>query len=62
MSITSKLLPAARVPGDAPNEGGMAVPSAVEGAIKDVVSQFWNSDKATVDDTMTKLVAAAKAQ
>jgi glucose/mannose transport system substrate-binding protein len=41
---------------------GMAVPSAVEGAMKDVVSQFWNSDKATVDDTMTKLVAAAKAQ
>ena len=28
---------------------GMAVPSAVEGAIKDVVSQFWNSDKATED-------------
>ncbi len=30
--------------------------------MKDVVSQFWNSDKATVEDTMTKLVAAAKAQ
>ena len=29
MSIKSKLLPAARVPGDAPNEGGMAVPSAL---------------------------------
>src|SRR5262249_12919232 len=24
---------------------GMAVPSAAEGAIKDAVSQFWNSDK-----------------
>ena len=29
MSIKSKLLPAARVPGDALNEGGMAVPSAL---------------------------------
>ncbi|CAG1017244.1 partial putative sugar-binding periplasmic protein, partial [Burkholderiaceae bacterium] len=26
---------------------GMAIPSAAEGAIKDVVSQFWNDDKAT---------------
>ena len=39
---------------------GMAVPSAVEGAIKDVVSQYWNSDKASVEDTMKKLVAAAQ--
>jgi len=29
MSIKSKLLPVARVPGDAPNEGGVAVPSAL---------------------------------
>jgi PAS domain S-box-containing protein len=29
MSIKSKLLPAARVPGDAPHEGGVAVPSAL---------------------------------
>ena len=27
---------------------GMAVPSAAEGAIKDVVSQFWNNDRMTV--------------
>ena len=27
---------------------GMAVPSAAEGAIKDVVSQFWNDDKMTL--------------
>ena len=39
---------------------GMAVPSAVEGAIKDVVSQYWNDDKATAAATMDKLVAAAK--
>ena len=39
---------------------GMAVPSAVEGAMKDVVSQFWNDDKMTVAEAMDKLVAAAK--
>jgi glucose/mannose transport system substrate-binding protein len=39
---------------------GMAIPSAAEGAIKDVVSQFWNDDKATPAATMDKLVAAAK--
>jgi glucose/mannose transport system substrate-binding protein len=39
---------------------GMAIPSAAEGAIKDVVSQFWNDDKATAATTMDKLVAAAK--
>ena len=39
---------------------GMAVPSAVEGAIKDVVSQFWNDDKMTAAAAMDKLVAAAK--
>ena len=39
---------------------GMAVPSAVEGAIKDVVSQFWNDDKMTSAAAMDKLVAAAK--
>ncbi|HEY0858950.1 MAG TPA: ABC transporter substrate-binding protein [Albitalea sp.] len=41
---------------------GMAVPSAAEGAIKDVVSQFWNDDKATPAATMDKLVAAAKSK
>jgi len=41
---------------------GMAVPSAAEGALKDVVSQFWNDDKATPAATMDKLVAAAKSK
>lgn len=39
---------------------GMSVPSAVEGAMKDVVSQFWNDDKMTVAQAMDKLVGAAK--
>jgi glucose/mannose transport system substrate-binding protein len=41
---------------------GMAVPSSVEGGIKDVVSQFWNSDKMTAKEAMTKIAAAAKAK
>ena len=39
---------------------GMAVPSATEGAIKDVISQFWNTDKMSAKDAQAKLVAAAK--
>ncbi|WP_137893607.1 ABC transporter substrate-binding protein [Ramlibacter sp. 2FC] len=39
---------------------GMAVPSATEGAIKDVVSQFWNSDKMSAKDAMTRIAQAAK--
>jgi glucose/mannose transport system substrate-binding protein len=39
---------------------GMAVPSATEGAIKDVISQFWNDDKMDAKSAMTKLAAAAK--
>jgi glucose/mannose transport system substrate-binding protein len=39
---------------------GMAVSSAAEGAIKDVVSQFWNTDTETAEQAMDKLVAAAK--
>jgi glucose/mannose transport system substrate-binding protein len=39
---------------------GMAVPAAVEGGMKDVVSQFWNSDAMTAKDAMAKLAAAAK--
>jgi len=39
---------------------GMAVPSAIEGALKDVVSNYWNSDKDTPEQTMDRLVAAAK--
>ncbi|TXI16456.1 MAG: carbohydrate ABC transporter substrate-binding protein [Roseateles sp.] len=39
---------------------GMAVPSATEGAIKDVVSQFWNNDTVTVAQTKQRLLSAAK--
>jgi glucose/mannose transport system substrate-binding protein len=39
---------------------GMAVPSSAEGAIKDVVSQFWNADKMSAKDAMAKLASAAK--
>jgi glucose/mannose transport system substrate-binding protein len=38
----------------------MAVPPATEGLIKDVVSQFWNDDKVSVDEAVKRLVAAAK--
>ena len=39
---------------------GMAAPSAVEGAMKDVVSQFWNDDRITIDQAMDRLVSAAR--
>jgi glucose/mannose transport system substrate-binding protein len=39
---------------------GMAVAPAAEGAIKDVVSQFWNDDKISVADAMKKIAQAAK--
>jgi glucose/mannose transport system substrate-binding protein len=39
---------------------GMAVPSSAEGAMKDVVSQFWNSDKMSAKEAMGKLASAAK--
>jgi glucose/mannose transport system substrate-binding protein len=39
---------------------GMAVPSVTEGALKDVVSQFWNSDKLSVKEAMDKLAAAGR--
>ncbi|MDP4300731.1 ABC transporter substrate-binding protein [Leptothrix discophora] len=39
---------------------GMAVAPAAQGAIQDVVSQFWNSDKMTADEAATKIAAAAK--
>jgi len=41
---------------------GMAIKPAAEGAIKDVVSQFWNDDKISVADAMKKLVSAAATQ
>ena len=36
--------------------------AAAEGAMKDVVSQFWNSDKMTAKDAQTRLAAAAKSK
>ncbi len=41
---------------------GMAVPASAEGAIKDVVSLFWNSDKMTAKDAMDKIASAAKSK
>ncbi len=41
---------------------GMAIKPATEGAIKDVVSQFWNDDKITVADAQKRLLAAATAK
>ena len=41
---------------------GMAVPSAVESAMKDVVAQFWNTDSETAEQAMERLVAAARAK
>jgi glucose/mannose transport system substrate-binding protein len=38
---------------------GMAIKPAAEGAIKDVVSQFWNDDKISVADAMKKIATAA---
>jgi glucose/mannose transport system substrate-binding protein len=38
---------------------GMAVSPAVEGAIKDAVSQFWNDDKVSVADAQKQIAAAA---
>jgi glucose/mannose transport system substrate-binding protein len=40
---------------------GIAIKPAAEGAIKDVVSQFWNDDKISVADGMKKLASAASA-
>ena len=39
---------------------GIAVSPAVEGAMKDAVSQFWNNDKITVADAMKTIASAAK--
>ncbi|HEX5784773.1 MAG TPA: ABC transporter substrate-binding protein [Burkholderiaceae bacterium] len=39
---------------------GMAIAPVTEGAIKDVVSQFWNDDKVSVADGMKKLAVAAQ--
>ncbi len=41
---------------------GMAVPSAIQGAMQDVVSQFWNTDSMTAKDAMAKLASAAKSK
>lgn len=39
---------------------GMAINTAAEGAMKDVVSQFWNTDSMTIDTAIERLVDAAK--
>jgi glucose/mannose transport system substrate-binding protein len=39
---------------------GMAVSSAAEGAIKDVISQFWNTDTMSAEQAMDRLATAAK--
>ena len=39
---------------------GMAISPAAEGAIKDVVSQFWNDDRITVAEAQKRIAAAAK--
>jgi glucose/mannose transport system substrate-binding protein len=39
---------------------GMAVAPAAEGAIKDAVSRYWNTDKMSAKEAMEKIAAAAK--
>ncbi|MCM5678395.1 ABC transporter substrate-binding protein [Schlegelella sp. S2-27] len=39
---------------------GMAVPSSAEGAIKDAVSQFWNTDRMTPKEAMERIASAAR--
>lgn len=39
---------------------GMAVSAAAEGAIKDVISNYWNSERMTPADAIKRLLAAAK--
>ena len=41
---------------------GMAVKPAIEGAIKDAVSQFWNNDKISVAEGVKSIVKAAATQ
>ena len=41
---------------------GMAVVSATEGAMKDVVSQFWNDERMTASAARDRLAAAARVQ
>ena len=39
---------------------GMAVRSAASGAMQDVVSQFWNDDRVTVQNAQERLARAAQ--
>lgn len=41
---------------------GMAAPSSIEWALKDVVSQFWNSDKMSTAEAMKRMVEASRRQ
>jgi len=38
----------------------MAVPEKTAGALREVVSQFWNRDAMSADEAMSRLVEAAK--
>jgi glucose/mannose transport system substrate-binding protein len=40
---------------------GMAVAPAVQSALRTAVSDFWNNDKTTVNDTLARLALAARA-
>jgi glucose/mannose transport system substrate-binding protein len=39
---------------------GMAAPSAIEWALKDAVSQYWNSDKMSAAEAMKRMVEATR--
>ncbi len=41
---------------------GMAVPPAVENAMKDIVSEFWVTNRMSARDAMAKLVSAVKSR
>jgi len=41
---------------------GMAAPSAIEWALKDAVSQFWNSDRMSTVEAMKRMVEATRAR
>ncbi|WP_409970352.1 ABC transporter substrate-binding protein [Piscinibacter sp.] len=38
----------------------MAQPAGIEGAMREAVAAYWNNERMTTDETMTRLVAAAK--
>jgi len=40
----------------------MAQPAGIEGAMREAVAAYWNNERMTTDETMNRLVAAAKAR